>query len=233
MLTPESVLNVLKNVNNVPVVQLMLVNVLILESTNHIVIAQPDIMKLVKILLNVKLVTINVALVTVLLLTVMNVVVKKDITLQNVGVLMVTMIMVSIKIVNHVLSNVKLVKELLKTVLNVKKTEVPSQIVNVHLLVDIMKLKVKLIVHHVTQDVKPVLFIIHVKPVKLMLTDIHHQNVHVWMVSSKKKWNVKNVLSNVKPVLIMKIIVQFVKIAELIMITLVPVLMVCMIQLTQ
>lgn len=187
MLTPESVLNVLKNVNNVPVVQLMLVNVLILESTNHIVIAQPDIMKLVKILLNVKLVTINVALVTVLLLTVMNVVVKKDITLQNVGVLMVTMIMVSIKIVNHVLSNVELVKELLKTVLNVKKTEVPSQIVNVHLLVDIMKLKVKLIVHHVTQDVKPVLFIIHVKPVKLMLTDINHQNVHVWMVSSKKK----------------------------------------------
>jgi hypothetical protein len=75
MLTPESVLNVLKNVNNVPVVQLMLVNVLILESINHIVIVQPDIMKLVKNKPNVKLVTINVALVTVLLLTVLNVVV--------------------------------------------------------------------------------------------------------------------------------------------------------------
>lgn len=75
MLTQESVLNVLKNVKNVPVVQLMLVNVLILESTNHIVIAQPDIMKLVQNKPNVKLVTINVALVTVLLLTVLNVVV--------------------------------------------------------------------------------------------------------------------------------------------------------------
>lgn len=223
MLTQESVLNVLKNVKNVPVVQLMLVNVLILESINHIVIVQPDIMKLVKILLNVKLVTINVALVMVLLLTVSNVVVKKDITLQNVGVLMVTL-MVALKIVNHVLSNVKLVKELLKTVLNVKKTEVPSQIVIVHLLVDTMKLKVKLIAHLVTQDVKPVLFIIHVKPVKLMLTDINHQNVHVWINSSKKKWNVKNVLSNVKLVLNITIIVQLVHVTELIMITLVSVL---------
>lgn len=221
MLTQESVLNVLKNVKNVPVVQLMLVNVLILESTNHIVIAQPDIMKLVKNKPNVKLVTINVALVTVLLLTVMNVVVKKDITLLNVGALMDTMIMVSIKIVNHVLSNVKLVQELLITVMNVKKTEVQSQIVTVHSLVDIMKLKVKLIAHHVTQDVKPVQFIIHVKPVKLTLTDILHQNVHVWMVSLKSILNVSHVLINVLLVLDLLITAQLVpaKQPELTMIT--------------
>lgn len=210
MLTQESVLNVLKNVKNVPVVQLMLVNVLILESTNHIVIAQPDIMKLVKNKPNVKLVTINVALVTVLLLTVLNVVVIKDITLLNVGALMDTMIMVSIKIVNHVLLNVKLVQELLKTVLNVKKTEVQSQIVTVHSLVDIMKLMVKLIAHHVTQDVKPVQFIIHVKPVKLTLTDIPHQNVHVWMVSMKKILYVNHVLQNVLLVLVLLLIAQLV-----------------------
>lgn len=71
------------------------------------------------------------------------------------------------------------------------KTDLPSQIVlNVHSLLDIMKFLFKLIVHHVTQDVKLVVSIIHVKPVKSELTDLKFMEkvtnfAHVWMDTLK------------------------------------------------
>jgi hypothetical protein len=67
---------------------------------------------------------------------------------------------------------------------------------------DIMKFKVKLIALHVTQDVKLVQFIILVKLVKLVLTESHHQSVHVLMVCLKKISYVLNVPHNVPLVLI-------------------------------
>jgi hypothetical protein len=53
--------------------------------------------------------------------------------------------------------------------------------VHVHSTKDIMKLLNKLIAHHVLQFVKPVLSIIHVLPVKLTLSDMKLQCVHVKM----------------------------------------------------
>jgi len=107
------------------------------------------------------------------------------------------------QIVKDVHQYVKLVLIALTTVLNVLKTDLPSQLVtNVHSLKDIMKSQVKLIAHHVTQDVKPVVSIIHVKPVKSVLTDKKLLEkvinfVHVWMDTSKEIWNVSNVLTHV------------------------------------
>jgi hypothetical protein len=83
--------------------------------------------------------------------------------------------------VNHVTGNVKLVLTLQITVPNVEKTEDQFPTVTVHSNKVIMKLMDKPIVHHVIQDVKPVQFISLVKPVKLMLSELPHQNVHVVM----------------------------------------------------
>jgi hypothetical protein len=81
--------------------------------------------------------------------------------------------------VNNVTGNVKLASTNQITVPNVEKTEDQFLIVTVHSNKVTMKLMDKPIVHHVIQDVKPVQFTILVKPVKSMLTDLLHQNVHV------------------------------------------------------
>jgi hypothetical protein len=85
--------------------------------------------------------------------------------------------------VKNVTGNVKLVLTNQITVMNVKKTEDQSLTVTVHSKMVTTKLMDKPTVHLVIQDVKPVQFIIHVKPVKLTLTDLLHQNVHVLMDS--------------------------------------------------
>jgi hypothetical protein len=70
---------------------------------------------------------------------------------------------------------------MLITVLIVEKTEMILiyQTVHVHLLLDIMKSHYKLIAHHVLQNVTNVLIITLVDLVKLDLTELVSQNVHV------------------------------------------------------
>jgi hypothetical protein len=77
---------------------------------------------------------------------------------------------------------------MLITVLIVKKTEMMLKLqdVHVHSLPDIMKSHYKLIAHHVLQNVTNVLIITLVDLVKLDLTELVSQNVHVKTDTSNK-----------------------------------------------
>jgi hypothetical protein len=152
-----------------------------------------DIMKLM-VLLNVKLVTINVIPVLQTKTTVPDVQeILSELLNQIVTVLMDIMMMVKkTNYVYLVVGNVLPVKVLLITVLTVEKTELMLKLQNVHVHsnLDIMKFKCKLIVHHVLQNVTSVLNMPSVKDVKLDLTEKVFQNVHVKMDIMNKAYSV-------------------------------------------
>lgn len=131
-----------------------------------------------------------------------------ELLFQIVIVLMDIMMMVLTNSVYLVVGNVLPVLVMLTTVLIVEKTELmlKSQIVHVHLLKDSMKSHYKLIVHHVPQDVKPVLNITFVKSVKLTLSDLSFHNVHVMMDTMKKVGFVNHVLGHVLPVVLIPVV---------------------------
>jgi hypothetical protein len=131
-----------------------------------------------------------------------------ELLFQIVIVLMDIMMMVLINSVYLVVGNVLPVLEMLTTVLIVEKIELmlKLQIVHVHLMLDSMKSHSKLIVHHVPQDVKPVLNITFVKSVKLILTDLSFQLVHVLMDIMKMVGFVNHVLGHVLPVVLTPVV---------------------------